>query len=390
MSEAAHDAIAAQSGGVGVMDVLSKSLRAQFTAAPGHVLVGGDFSNVEGRVNAWLAGERWKLDAFAAYDAGEGADLYVLGYAKMFNVGVADVTKRLRQIIAKPAELACGFGGSVGAFLRFISDPTPLVSAVLDTKHGSEDWHRAADQYARLKFHNGLSAEQWVAIKVVVNGWRDANPRIVQSWWDLADCAIEAVENPNTKVGGTTGRDGVYRPLCGGMISYMVTDGFLWCKLPSGKLLAYANARLVEKKDDWLVDAEGNAVPADEMDADEIALRIAAGCVLQEGRARTAVCYDGKNQKTGKWSRQYLYGGSQNNNCVQSTARELLCHAMPKVEGAGYPIVMHCHDELVSEVAAHLADGAETCYEGLMSDKPIWAAGLPLATKAWVSKRYVK
>ena len=81
MSEAAHDLIAAQSGGR-VMETLSRSLRAMFVAAPGHVLVGGDFSNIEGRINAWMAGEQWKLDAFRAYDAG---------------IGTGSVSSRLRQ-----------------------------------------------------------------------------------------------------------------------------------------------------------------------------------------------------------------------------------------------------------------------------------------------------
>ena len=225
-------------------------------------------------------------------------------------------------------ELACGFQGSVGAFMRFISDVKPLTRIVMDSFYGKEQWHHALQQHAQLKYHNGLALDEWVAVKVVVNGWRETNPNITSMWWSMQDAVLEAVETPGTKV-----------VICDGKLSYLVTDGFLWTRLPSGKLLAYAQPRIVEKKDDWLVDEDGNAVPADEMGADEIAMRVASGCVLQDGKRRLQVAYSGKNQKTNQWGRQYLYGGVLCNNAVQGTARELLRFAMGNVERAGHPIV---------------------------------------------------
>ena len=176
----------------------------------------------------------------------------------------------------------------------------------------------------------------------------------------------------------------------GGKVRYLVTDGALWARLPSGKLLAYQQPRLVDKKDDWLVDEDGGAVPAGEMAEDEIALRVAGGATLEVGQRRTQVCYQGKSQKTGAWGRQYLYGGLLCNNDCQSTARELLRYAMGSVESAGNPIVLHVHDEAVSEIAEHMAHGADARYEELMSILPPWLEGLPLAAKAWTSERYVK
>ena len=676
MSEAAHDAVAAATGGR-VMETLSKMLRGMFVAAPGHVLVGGDFSNIEGRINAWMAGEQWKLDAFRAYDAGRGADLYRLAFAKAFGVPVEDVdggeekgpqrqigkcqelaclgkntlvlttrgyqrivdvriddllwdgvewvrheglvargVKRVvnvngikatpcHQIIAGPSWRAvsqlvsnpdylfqalasgsanlpwlsmsfspreacdtlklrvhaeqnrimstyqifdeaqvlvvtnvpknkvdigqkiigvmqilfpttniadvysveyplvlidvttpktpdlnitareafvsgnlgekiaalfwntsanwlggtnrcwswivktwmeitsqgicvsllaqqilrieekyksckhafsiwkqrmssyedvyditnagprnrftvktnsghlichnCGYQGSVGAYLRFVNDVSPIVRTVKDVAYGNEAWLKAAAQHDQLPFHNGLAREDWVAIKVVVNAWRDAHPATTQTWWSRQDGVLEAVEFPGTTVSVMEGK-----------VRYLVTDGFLWARLPSGKLLAYSSPRLVEKKDDWLIDEEGNAVPAGEMAEDEIAMRVAAGATLEVGKRRHQVCYQGKNQKTGQWGRQYLYGGSLCNNDVQGTARELLRFAMGSVESAGFPIVLHCHDETVSEIAEHMADGADARYEELLRILPSWLEGLPLAAKAWVDRRYTK
>jgi DNA polymerase len=375
-----HDLIEMETGR-GAMDVLSKALRAQFIAAPGHVFYGADFSNVEGRINAWMADEEWKLQAFRDYDAGRGADLYRVAFSKAFGVPVSEVDsgrdKGPQRQIGKTQELACGYQGSVGAWLRFDPDPKAVTKTIMSEFYGTEAWRKAADQHDRASHHLSLTADQWISVKIVINGWRDANSRIVQSWWNRQDAVIAAVEQPGTKTSA-----------CGGKVRYLVAEGFLWAQLPSGKLLAYSRPRLREKKDDWLIDDAGNAYPADEFTADEIALRIAAGAVLREGQSRLQVVYDGKNQKTNAWGGQTLYGGVECNNDVQGTARELLRFAMGSVERAGYPIVLHVHDELVSEVQKEF--GSAKHYESLMSILPPWLAGLPLAAKAWKDTRYVK
>ena len=111
-------------------------------APEGKKLVSSDLSNIEGRVAAWLAGEQWKLDAFAAYDAGEGPDLYAMAYAKSFGVTPQSVMEdyarggKQRQV-GKVQELALAYEGGVGAFLAFAEvyrlDLETMAAQAIDT-----------------------------------------------------------------------------------------------------------------------------------------------------------------------------------------------------------------------------------------------------------------
>ena len=94
------------------IEVLSKCLRAMIVADPGNKLLGGDFSNIEGRINAWLAGKAWKLQAFRDYDAGVGPDLYRVMAALTLEKPVEEVTAIDRQIYGKVPELLLGFQGA--------------------------------------------------------------------------------------------------------------------------------------------------------------------------------------------------------------------------------------------------------------------------------------
>jgi DNA polymerase len=150
--------------------------------------------------------------------------------------------------------------------------------------------------------------------------------------------------------------------------------------------MAYARPRLVEMKEEWIVDADGETISVDELDADEVAKRIAEGATVETGRTRTQVAFDGK-RKNGSWGTLYLYGGLQTNNYTQATARELLRFALLNIERAGYSIVAHIHDEALSEVDEGFGSVDE--YRSLMSILPPWLVGLPLAAKAWTHTRYV-
>jgi len=363
-----------------VTPILSKALRSMFVAGRGRRLYGADFSNIEGRLNAWFAGEVWKLEAFRDYDNGTGPELYRLAYAKSFGIHPDQVdggkSKGPQRKIGKTEELALGYQGSCGAWLRFDPQPTLVTKVMTEQFYGTKAWEKAAVQHDRARYHMGLDPNSWISIKIVVNSWREANSRIVQSWWAVQDAALEAVQAPGSVVSVLDGK-----------VQYLVDDGFLWCRLPSGKLLAYAQPRLVEMKEEFLVDGEGEVFPIEEFLPDELEAKIAAGAKIETGRTRTQVCFNGKS-KTGHWGRQYLYGGLQCNNYTQATARELLRFALHNLEDAGYPTVLHVHDEAVSEVDESYGSVEE--YRKIMTLLPPWLTDFPLAAQAWTHHRYVK
>lgn len=296
------------------LNVLSDCIRGMLVPAPGHEFVTCDFSNIEGRVLAWLAGEAWKLDAFRAFDAGFGPDLYMVAASRIQRCSIDDA-KPHRQI-GKVAELALGYGGGVGAF------KTMAVNYGVD-----------------------VSDERADEIKVA---WRDAHPAIVQFWKDLERAAIDA-----TVKGGVRHARG---------IAFRRAGSFLWCQLPSKRVLCYPYPEVHDKEMSW-------STP-------------------EKPAFRPALTYKAVNGVTRKWERCDTYGGALAENVTQAVARDLLAHAMRAVEDAGYSVVLHVHDELVAEapLRALTVDKMAT----MMCTLPPWAAGLPVAAAGWSGTRYRK
>lgn len=180
-------------------DVLSELIRTAFVPKPGCRFIVSDFSAIEARVLAWLAGEQWRLDTFA-----EGGDIYCASASQMFGVPVEKhgVNGHLRQK-GKISELALGYGGAVGAL----------------TSMGALDM--------------GLTEEE---LPGLVNSWRGANPNIVQFWWEVDAAAMKAVrEKTTTRVG---------------RITFGYRSGILFVQLPSGRQLAYVKPRIRMNKFD--------------------------------------------------------------------------------------------------------------------------------------------
>jgi DNA polymerase len=183
--------------------------------------------------------------------------------------------------------------------------------------------------------------------------WRASplNEPIVQSWYELQDAAIDAVLNPGVQV-----------PCLSQRVRYLSNGDYLFCRLPSGRVIPYASPTVAWKTRIVTVDDE------------EIEIR------------SRGVSYWGLDQK--RWKRIDLYGGMQFNHVVQGTARDLLVESAHRVEAAGYPLVLTVHDELLAEVDEGF--GSAEGFEATMSELPAWAEGLPLVTKAWEGDRYVK
>lgn len=357
---AVYDLISQVHGPLEVIELLSCALRSMICAKDGHKLVSGDFSNVEGRLNAWFADEHWKLQAFEAYDAGRGPDLYKLAYARSFGVDVETIGKGRERQIGKVQELALGYQGGVGAYIgmgaNYGVNPYHLVEPVQQAS-AAQQWDATAARYLSAKNKSGLTCEAWTALQILVDNWRAANPGITQSWWDYQDAAVEAMKAPGTIVGCSRGR-----------VRYYFDGRCLWCVLPTERMLCYPDA--------WL-----------EQDTFEYVCKM-TGALKQS--TKSVVKFMGMDSVTHKWCAQSLYGGLQCNNIVQGSAVDLLVHAMFKVEQAGYPVILTVHDEIVTEVPEYRTDLNDQHFAELMSDKPAVFDGLPLSVGAWQDKRYVK
>ena len=180
-----------------VPDTLSQLIRTAFIPKQGMKFIVADFSAIEARVIAWLAGEEWRMKAFA-----NGEDIYCASASKMFGVPVVKHGENghLRQK-GKISELACGFGGSVGAMKAMGADSL------------------------------GLSDTE---LKQIVTDWREASPHITEHWWAVDRAVKKAVkEKTATKTHGL-------------LFSYEA--GFLFIRLPSGRRLAYAKPYIGKNK----------------------------------------------------------------------------------------------------------------------------------------------
>lgn len=275
----------------------------------------------------------------------------------VYDIALAGPNNRF-TIVSKLGALVvhnCGYQGGVGAFITMAEIyhlDLYSLSATVMASTPAELWDAAAVQYAQAESKAGLQEKEWTAIKCVVNAWRAAHPRIVQSWWDLQDAAIEAVANPGTVINVTR-------------VAYFYDNQCLWCQLPSGRMICYQSPRIEEKVVEY-VDKNGET----------------------RTRIRRGVSFWG--YKEGKWRKLYLYGGLQCENIVQGIARDIMVDRMFAVEEKGYPIILTVHDELLCEVEASELGLNEKDFENVMSILPPWATGLPLAAKAWGDVRYVK
>jgi len=326
-----------------VMELTSSAIRGAIIAPPGRKLVVADLSNIEGRMLAWLAGETWKLKAFADFDAGTGADLYKLAYARSFNINAKAVDKSQRQI-GKVMELGLGYEGGVAAFLTFAAvyrmDLAELADAVHTTAPG-ESIARAYgmwDWAVKKKRTLGLDKSIWTACEVLKHAWREAHPATTALWAAAGDAVRAAIQNPGQTFDA------------GPRIKVRRDGAWLRCRLPSGRYVCYLQPR-----------------------------------VEDDGQ----ITYMGVNQYTRQWSRIKTYGGKLVENWTQAAARDVLAANMADVERAGFEIDLTVHDELITEAPDTDAFTSDALAR-LMATNPPWAPGLPLAAAGFEARRYRK
>lgn len=422
-----------------VSDILSQLVRTAFIPSHGNRFIVSDFSAIEARVIAWVAGEQWRLDVFK-----DGGDIYCDSASQMFGVPVVKhgINGELRQK-GKIAELACGYGGGVGALKNFGADKM------------------------------GLSEEE---MQDIVKKWRAASPNIVKLWWDIDAAATRTI------------RTGKVSTLQYG-IKFGRKCGNLLLRLPSGRKLIYRNARIEENRrfgkpgivydgiqqqtHNWgRIDTYGPKIVENCLSADVNVLTsngvkkivdvdikdllwdgdrwVKHNGVVRKG-FRETIAVDGvrmtpdhKILSKGGWinaeeakrynrakvllpdsritgteqvrqtnrfvvvgSRRYeevydiLNAGDKHcftvisdkgamivHNCVQAIARDCLCISMKRLTDEGFKIVSHVHDEVILDVPRGFSSHEEVSE---IMGKPIpWAPGLLLNADGYECDFYMK
>jgi DNA polymerase len=282
-------------------NVLSELIRTAFIPEKNHRFIVADFSAIEARVISWLAGEKWRLEVFASH-----GKIYEASASQMFHVPIEEITKgsSLRQK-GKVSELACGYGGGVGA-----------LKAMGALEMGVEEHE----------------------LQGLIDNWRNANPRIVNFWWEVDKAAITAVkERSKTSTHG---------------INFTYRSGMLFVTLPSGRNLVYVKPKLMINK-----------------------------------FGREGLTYEGIGA-TKKWERLETYGPKIVENIVQATSRDLLAEGMLRLDKKGYKVISHVHDEVICEVPIGEGSIEEVC--SIISEQPSWAKGLPLKADGYECDFYMK
>lgn len=287
----------------GIPFVFSQLIRTAFIPSEGCRFVVSDFSAIEARVIAWLADEEWRLEVFRTH-----GKIYEASASQMFHVPIENIKKgsKLRQQ-GKVAELALGYGGGFGAM-------------------------KAMDKAGSIPDDE---------IPMIIANWRKASPKICKFWYNSEGAAKTAIQERRTvklKHG----------------ISFSYINRILFIGLPSGRKLAYYDARI-----------ETNA------------------------KGKEAITYAGVNQDTKAWGRLETWGGKLVENIVQAVARDCLAETIKNVSAAGYQIVMHVHDEIIVDVPVENTDALKEITD-IMARTVSWAPGLPLRGDGYETDYYKK
>lgn len=376
-----------------ISKLTASTVRGCIIPGKGKKFVVADYSNVEGRGLAWIAGEKTALMVFRA-----GRDIYCETAGKMFGLDPEYIKanrKDLRQI-GKACELGLGYGGGVAAFLQFAKNLGLDLYAMADVMKGTFPDHiwaaaKRGYEYARINEAKRppkpgkkderptyiLPKNVWLTCDSIKRMWRESHPMTVAFWAELEDAVLGAIRNP----GKAYWAGANVRP-----------DGRKALKIVRTK--AKHDPTFDEERDDpnaagWWLKIE---LPSGRiMSYPGIALSVTTEIDEDTGKKRTStrIKYQGENQTTRQWGFQYTYGGKLTENIVQALCRDILAWSMPGVEAAGYEIVLSVHDELITEVPdTDDYTTEELC--ALMCDLPVWAKGFPLAAEGDIMYRYRK
>lgn len=311
-----------------------------------NVLRAVDFSAIEARVTAWLAGEEKKLDVFREYDAGRGKDPYCVTAEGIYGEPIEKEDPRRQG--GKVADLSLGFQGGVGALAKMAKTYSLDLEAAFDPVWAAAteaNKEKTAVGWSARGRQSGLAKKKWFAAEAIKLAWRDNSPKTVALWRAIEDAAIEATLNP-----GRQTRAGKY-------IKYRRAGSWLFCLLPSNRVITYPYPRVEFVGTPW-------------------------------GSERPKLIYKGVDSFSKKWCDQDFYGGLGTENVVQGTARDVMRDAMLRVEAAGYRIILTVHDEIITH--NRIDEGSLEEFKKLVATLPLWAPDLPISVEGWEEKRYRK
>lgn len=307
---------------------ISGCLRGLIIAAPNHNLICSDYSAIEAVVLAALAGEQWRLEVFRTH-----GKIYEMSASKISGVPFEEFAAHKERT------------GSHHPLRKTIGKVAELAS-------GFGGWIGAWLNFGADKY---FSEDE---MKKHILAWRKASPAIVEFWggqqknwkknyYGLEGACVSAIENP--------GKEYTYRG-----IVYIVKNDILFCRLLSGRYLTYHKPRLEPST---------------------------------RRQGTHSITFEGWNTNADKgkkgWTKIYTYSGQLCENVVQATARDILTYALVNLEKAGYPVVLHVHDEIVAEIPEGFGSIQE--FEKIMSTLPAWAKDWPIkASGGWIGKRYTK
>lgn len=342
-------------------------IRGMLVAPEGRDFICSDFSAVEGRGLAYLAGEETELEAYRS-----GKDIYKVNASLIYSIPYEQVDgggKGAQRQVGKTATLACGYSGGYSALCRFGFDKMPLLEAdayqaiaVMEETMREDNitsFTRMINPMSTDYEKTVISAYENPATKEmaesfikevrgtwIVKQWRKNHPKTTQLWNDMKMGSIQAVQYKNATVS-----------VCDG-VEFYFKDRFLTMRLPSGRRLFYLDPRIEEVPTSW-------------------------------GSTQRVVTSMSVNSVTKQLERRQLNVSILVENLVQAFCRDLLKESMLRLDAHGYDIVAHIHDEILSEVDEGFGSVEE--YETLMSQVPEWAKGMPLqAAGGYRSKRYRK
>lgn len=335
------------------ISVIADCLRGMLMARPGRKLRSRDLTGIEARTLPWLSGAQEALAAFYEFDKGRGPDNYKVAAAGIYNIPVEAVTKDQRQV-GKVAVLALGFQGGAAAFAKMAKIYRVDLALIYDIVFASatpDNREKAVEGWKARGAKSGIRKKAWLAAEMIKLAWREANPEIVQFWYDLEEAAINAVENP-----GQTFKAGDH-------IRFRKTGSFLRCILPGGRSIFYPYPRIEWQTTPW-------------------------------GKEKKVLIYKAVDSFTRKWSEHHYYGGLGAENVTQATARDVMAHGMLLCDKHGYETLLTVHDEDVAETDEDF--GSDEEFHELFTTPPTWtlptnnSLGLPIAASGWEHDRYMK